>query len=96
MPNIFICGYKEKADAMKNNIDWVINGIDLQDEAITSIAEIRPESCDGKKTPMPYLWIRSTDVAEIHRIINAFKKGKIIEYIEWDVVGGSIPAEKMK
>lgn len=96
MPNIFICGYgTAEADYVKHIIDGAMKLIGLQDEAITSIVEMRPESCDYKKTSKPYLWIRSTKKKEIMAIIIALKAEGIKEDIEWDHIGGFIPAEKM-
>lgn len=96
MPNIFICGYERRAPKIKCAIDLLMARINLQNKAITSIAEIIPESCDGKKTRMPYLWIRSTNMTEILEIIDILKKGGMKKDVEWDVIGGFIPAEEMQ
>lgn len=95
MPNIFICGYEMRAGAMKNKIDGIMQKMGLQDEAITSIVDMKAESCDGKKTIQPYLRVCSTDKAQILEIIHAFKEKGIGEDVEWLVVDGFIPADKM-
>ena len=96
MPNIFICGYeKKKAEDLKRFIDDIMQKLGLQDDAITSILETRPQSCDGRKKPMPYLWVRSTEKDEIFRIIDAFKKKGLRQDLEWDVIGDFISADEM-
>ncbi|MFC1623624.1 hypothetical protein ACFL05_00695 [Patescibacteria group bacterium] len=96
MPNIFICGFeKEKAEELKKFIDETMKGLCLQDDAITSIVETRPESCDGSRKPMPHLWVRSTKENEVIVIIDAFKKRGLKLDLEWDVIGGFIPAEEL-
>jgi hypothetical protein len=95
MSNIFICGYGEKADALKGIIDKLMHRVGLQDDAITSIVDMKAESCDGRRMPMPYLRICSTDEADIPKIINIFKEGKVKEDVEWLVMDGFIQASKM-
>src|SRR5665647_937059 len=95
MPNIFICGYGKKARELKDFIDELMQEMDLQDDAITSIVETRPESCDGKNKRKPHLWVRSTDKEEIFRIIELFKEKGLRQDLEWDVIGGFILAEDM-
>lgn len=96
MPNIFICGYKkEKAEELKKFIDETMKGLGLQDNAITSTVETRPESCDGNRNPMPHIWVRSTSKNEVFTIIDAFKKRGLKQDLEWDVIGGFIPAEEL-
>ncbi len=96
MPNIFICGYGERADAMKDTIDRLMREMNLQDDAITSTVDMKAESCDGKKTPRPYLRICSTDGVQIFKIISALKRRKVREEIEWLVMSGFISsADKM-
>jgi len=97
MPNIFICGYsKEKAENLKTVIDDTMEELGLQDDAITSVVETKPESCDRKRNPMPHLWARSTDKKEVFKIIKAFKRKNLKEDLEWDIIGGFIPADEMK
>jgi len=95
MPNVIICGYGEKAEEMKELIDRIMQTLNLQGDAITSIVETKPESCDGERKPMPYLWVRSTSKEEVLRIINAFKAFDLKEDVEYDVIGGFIPASEM-
>jgi hypothetical protein len=96
MPNIQICGFGAiAADQLKRHIDKVMQEIGLGNDAITSIVEMNAESCDGKRTKMPYLRICSTNAREIKKIIGALKKAKIKEDVEWLVLDGFIPAAKM-
>jgi len=96
MPNIFICGYGERANDIKDTIDEVMQGIGLQDDAITSIVDMKAESCDGKRTPMPYLRICSTDVVEIFRIFKALEQNGVKEDIEFLVMSGFTPSFDMR
>jgi len=96
MPNIIICGYEEEtAEAMKKLIDDIMQGLGLQDDAITTIIAAKTESCDGKRKSMPYLVVRSTSEDEVRRIIDAFKEKGVMQDLEWDVIGGFISAEDM-
>ena len=96
MPNIMICGFPTaQADTLKVKIDQVLSGLGLDGDAVTSITEMCAESCDGKRIPMPYLRICSTDEYEIRRIIEALKNAKLGIDVEWLVLGGFIPAAEM-
>lgn len=96
MPNIMICGYKkDRADKLKQRIDIVMQKMDLAEDAITSIVTMRAESCDGKRTPMPYLQLCGTDRKELLRIIRAFKKNGIRADIEWSQIDGFVAAKDM-
>lgn len=96
MPNIMICGFTMvQADALKVRIDQAVINIGLGGDAITSIVEMRAESCDRNKRPMPYLRVCSTDEGEVILIVEALKKIKIGVDVEWVILGGFIPADKM-
>ncbi len=95
MPNILICGYGKKAVSMKDKIDKALREINFDGESITFILDGVAESCSGDFKDMPYLWIRSTEKADIHSIVSIFAKHGICEDIEWDIIGGFIPAEKI-
>lgn len=95
MPNILICGFGKRANGIKRFIDALMQELDLQDEAITSIITMRAESCDGKKESRPYLCVRGTNNRQIFPIIDKFKEVGLRLDLEWEVIGGFIPAEDM-
>jgi len=96
MPNIFICGFGERAEEIKEIVDTIMQRLGLQDEAITSIVEMKTETCDGKRTPAPYLRVCSDNKIEIEIIIRALKRFQIGEDVEHLLLDGFIPAEEMK
>jgi len=97
MPNIFICGYeREKAEDLKKIIDEVMKEMKLQHDAITSVVDMKTESCDGIRKSMPYLRICSTDKAQISEIIKSFRERKLEEDVEWIIMDGFIPAYEMR
>lgn len=96
MPNIFICGFGDEAEGLKRFVDDIMLDLGLQDDAITSIIETRPESCDGNRKSTPYIWVRSTKAGEIFLIIDALKEKGLRRDVEWDIIGGFIPAKKME
>lgn len=84
MPNIHFLGFSEQGyRIIKPRVNEVLKEIGLDTEAITtfhpgSVAE----SCDGKKTNMPYLHIFSSNEEHISRIINAFVENEMFFDIE--------------
>ncbi len=96
MPNIFICGFGERAEEIKEIIDKAMQNIKLQDEAITSIVEMKAESCDGKRTSSPYLRVCSDNKPEIKQIIKALHKFKIGEDVESLLIDDFFPAKVME
>jgi len=70
--------------------------IGLGADAITSIMGMKAESCDGKKTKMPYILVRSSDYSEIPRILKGLREANIGVDTEWELIGGFIDAERMK
>lgn len=96
MSNIFICGYENKAaKLLKEFIDDLMREIGLENDAITSVMKSDTRSCDGEKEPRPYLWVRGTSQEEIFRVIEKFKETGLRQDVEWDVIGGFIPADEM-
>lgn len=96
MPNIMICGFTPKrAEGLRTSIEIIMRNMSLGDEALTSIVDMEAKSCDGTRTPMPYLRICSTDEDEIQKIINTFKEEGIKVDVEWLVLNGFILANEM-
>lgn len=84
MPNIGIHGCKpiEFARGLKKRIDTCMQEIGLGSDAITEIYNTDAESCDGKKTRMPYLRIFSPEFTLVLKILTGFAKCKIYEDVE--------------
>ena len=96
MPNIMICGFTPKgADEIKSRVDKAMQGINLGDDAITSIINMEARSCNRARSPMPYVRIYTIDEGEIQRIIGAFRDFRIKVDIEWLVLNGFISADEM-
>lgn len=95
MPNIMLCGF-QAPERLRSDVVAVLDGLGLGSEAVTSIVPMRVESCDGKRTPSPYLRVCSTDADEVRRIVDALKKAGIGVDVEWLVLNGFIPASEMK
>ena len=96
MPNIMICGFPpKKAEGLREGIELTLRNIQLDNEGLTSIVDMETKSCDGTRSPMPYLRICSTDEDEIERIINALRNAGIKVDIEWLILDGFISADKM-
>jgi hypothetical protein len=95
MLNILICAFGKKANETRALIDKLMQELGLQDESSTSIVAMRAQSCDGKKIPRPYLWLRGTDEEQISRVIKKFKAAGLRTDLEWDIIDGFIPAERM-
>jgi len=97
MPNIMICGFGfTEVKELKDTIDAAMQALNLGGAAITSVVEMETNSCDGKRTRMPYLRICSTNEEEIQRIIKTLQ---IIGYrvdVEWLVLDGFISADDMR
>ena len=93
MPNIMICGFEPaRAEGLKAQIDAFFQSVRIAHDAVTSIVPMQVESCDGHRTPSPYLCVRATNPFEIHRIVEILKV--LNEDIEWEQIGGFIPANK--
>ena len=92
MPNIEIYG-----DAnLKSHIDKIMQEIGLGDEAITTIINSRPESCDGNNKSMSFVRVCSSRGDHLHDILIAFREKKLGVDTETLLLSGFIPAEKMK
>lgn len=68
----------------------------LAKDAVTTVICCTPESCDGKKKPMPFIRVCCTDVDEMERIIQAFKEHKLGVDTEKLLISEFIPADEMK
>jgi len=92
-----MCGFGRGKEAvkLKEKIDSLVISIGLQEDTVTSLVDMNVESCDGKYTDSPYLYVRATSQCEIEKIVSALKKNGIQYDLEWDVIGGFIPREKM-
>jgi hypothetical protein len=97
MPNIQICGVSDpqRVEILKQNIDLAMLRLGLGGDAVTSIIPMAVESCDGKRTPMPYLRVCSTDADEIRRILDVMKRAGLAIDVEWFVLGGFVPASEL-
>jgi len=81
---------------LKSRIDQIMQELGLGDDAITTIICCQPESCDGKKKPMPFVRVCCKDADEMEKIIKAFKEHKLGVDTEKLLLGGFIPADEMK
>jgi len=81
---------------LKSRIDRILQELGLGHDAITTIIDCTPESCDGRKKPMPFIRVCCTDADEMEEIIKAFKERKLGVDTEKLLLGGFIPADEMK
>ena len=96
MPNIWIIGYRGVAESrLKSKIDEIMQSLGLGKDAVTTALSVDVDSCDGNYTQMPYVRVTSTSKEEVDLIIRAFKEFNLKEDLEWDVIGGFIPSNKM-
>lgn len=97
MLNIMICGFPEvQVSKLKAKIDTAMASINLGGDAITSIVNMRTESCDGKKTPMPYLRVCSTKAGEMSNICEALKIAGVGVDVEFLKLDDFVPAAEME
>lgn len=83
MPNIEIRGYKEKnAELLKQKIDLCLQKIHLGETGITDMVQSKPESCNGNRTPMPYIRLFSSEIEYVPVILYGFQKSGIHEDVE--------------
>ena len=95
MANIMICGFPpKKAEGLRTSIEVIMQDIGLGNEALTSIVDMETKSCDGTRSPKPYLRICSTD-AEEQQITDALKKAGVKVDVEWMPLSNFIPADEM-
>ncbi len=91
MPNIEICGYStEEAATIQSRIESIMQEMGLGEDAVTSIIPMTVTSCDGKRSPKPFLRICSTDMNEINRILLKIAKGDLRADIETLVLTGFV------
>ena len=96
MPNIQMVGYSQEAySSLKLRIDAVMQSMGLGGDAVTTWIPALVETCDGERTPLPYLRVCSTNPEQIGKIINAFKLADIKEDCEGCLLTGFIPAAEM-
>ena len=97
MPNIHVYTDSTTYEELKPKIDQVMQELGLGDDAVTTPHWHPAESCDGKRTPMPYIVVSSTNEQEITVIIVALKKANLRLDCERLPLpeNGFIPAEKM-
>lgn len=97
MPDVWVCGFTDDvAESLKLKIDAVLQGLELGEDGITSIVSMRAESCDGKRTPKPYIRVCSTARGGALKIIIALKEADIAVDTEWLQLANFFPADKMK
>lgn len=97
MPNIELHGYGEKAEDLRQAIDKAMRGIGLQVEAITNTCNYSdPRSCNGKRTPMPFLRIYCSSGDKTTKILEALAKAGICEDTEIIRVEKFLIADEMR
>lgn len=96
MPNIEIFGYNQVAyEDLKIRIDQAMESIGLSQDAVTTWISAVVTSCDGKRTPMPFIRVNDTKLEEIDQIIVAFKQFGIKEDCETLWLEDFVPASEM-
>ena len=97
MPNIHLCGFPSgEANVLKNEIDALMQDLGLGDDAVTTIWEVTVQSCDGKRTPRPYVAISSSSLTQMGAILGIFKKAQLGVDVECVTIDEFIPACDMK
>lgn len=104
MPNFEIHGFYADEDLLqilplKMFIDKTMEELGLTDDAITTVVKSSAKSCSDKKNSTPFIRIYSTNLAEIERIVDAFKKKRIGKHgvdIETLVLSRFVLAKEMK
>ena len=99
MPNIEIHGLMGNTKELKIKIDKKMQEIGLGDDAITTIFNSKPESCDGLGDgigkQLPFLRIYASDKNELDKIINALKEMQLWLDVETLILNSFILKEKM-
>lgn len=94
VPNIEIRGFTSKdTERLKVRIDRLMQEIGLAGDTITSVIDMRAESCSRTRLSTPYIRICATKQDEIDQILEAFCNARIRVDIEWLVLGGFISAK---
>lgn len=99
MPNIHLFVDQRAYHHLLPLIEAVMTALGLQDDAVVTWhgAISVPVSCDGKRTPMPYIEVSSTNPEEIERIISELQSANVnIDCEKRPIpVDGFIPASRM-
>lgn len=97
MPNIEIHakGFQVNAAMVKMAIDAIMKEIGLEKEAITTIIDSTPESCESEPKLMPFIRVCASDVADIDKIVQAFKAKKLGIDVETLLLHSFIPRDEM-
>lgn len=82
--------------SLKPKIDDIIKDLGFENEAITTVIECYPRSCDGKNESKSYIRICSNDENQIDSIVKAFKKHKLGVDVETLLLSEFFSAEEMK
>ncbi|MBT7553629.1 hypothetical protein HN670_04120 [bacterium] len=99
MPNIHLYVDQMTYHKLLPIIEAVMLNLGLQDDAVATWhgAISVPVSCDGNRTPMPYVEVTSTNPEEVERIIAELNDAKVKIDVEIPpTLLRFIPAEEMK